>query len=106
MVYGRDGAVDRPPGSRTSDPGGAWGGVLFLSPNESPQRSKLRGAVRNVLLRNLSLVAGPFLYSIVPGFGKSHLVENFTTENLRYLSRGIENPQKGKFSIDNAPAFA
>lgn len=105
VVYGRYGAVDRPDRSRPSDPGGAWDGVLFLSPEERAMRAKDRGIIRNVLVRNLHVVEGAFPYSIISGFDKDHPVENVTIENLRYLGRPVRTAQEAKISIDHAPGF-
>jgi hypothetical protein len=105
VVYGRYGAKDRPDRSRQSDPGGAWDGVMILAPEERAARSKDRGVVRNVRVRNLHVVDGGLPFSVIAGFDREHPVENVVIEGWKFLGRPIRNVSDGKFSVEHAPGF-
>lgn len=105
VVYGRYGATDRPDRSRPSDAGGAWDGVMHVTPQERAERGKDRGYVRNIRVRNLHVLDGPLPFSLISGFDKDHTVENVKIEGLKYLGRPVKTAAEGKFSIDHAPGF-
>jgi hypothetical protein len=103
--YGPDRPQDPQERRRLMDTGGAWDGVLRVTPAERPERAKFRGVIRNIRVNNLHVVQGGLPFSILSGFDNDHPVQNVLIQGMRYLDRPIRSAAEGRFSIDFAPGF-
>ncbi len=105
VVYAQYGA-DRPKDDEENrlriDRGGAWDGILTYSPEQKPALSKLRGHIKNVVIRNLHVVEGSLPYSVIAGFDDDHAVENVVIEGLEYQGRPIRNAEDCKLTTQYA----
>lgn len=76
---------------------GAWDGVIKVPAQDSVYHAGFRGRIRDIVFKNISIIDGPFPYSIFNGFDKEHLVENVTIENLRVHGKRITKIEEAKF---------
>ncbi len=80
---------------------GIWDNVLAVPEKEKESRMKYRGYIKNVTLKNVSVVDGPFPFSVFYGSDSKHLVENISIENLRIHGRKITRLEDAKFYMEN-----
>ena len=78
-VYSEDGTRDNKEASRLYL-NGIWDNVLKVADDEKESHGKFRGHIKDIILKNISVVDGPFPFSVFSGSDKTHLVENVTIE--------------------------
>ncbi|MGB9746414.1 MAG: glycosyl hydrolase family 28 protein [Bacteroidales bacterium] len=80
---------------------GVWDNVQLVPEAEKELRMKYRGHIRDIMLRNVALVDGPFPFSVFYGSDKEHLVENAIIENLTVYGKKIKTLEEAKFYLEN-----
>jgi len=80
---------------------GIWDNVLKVSESEKESHAKFRGQIRDITLKNVSVVDGPFPFSVFYGSDKTHLVENVTIENLTVHGKNIKDITGAKLYLEN-----
>jgi hypothetical protein len=80
---------------------GIWDNVLAVPEAEKESRMKFRGQIKNITLKNVSVVDGPFPFSVFYGSDKEHIVENVTIENLKIHGKKIKSISEAKFYQEN-----
>ncbi len=80
---------------------GIWDNVLTVPEADKENRMKYRGYIRDIILKNVSVVDGPFPFSVFYGSDKTHLVENVTIENLIVHGRSIKKLSDAKLYLEN-----
>ncbi|MEM2969948.1 MAG: glycosyl hydrolase family 28 protein, partial [Candidatus Bathyarchaeia archaeon] len=53
---------------------GAWDGVLSVPNGQQEKYATNRGHIKNIQVKNISVLNGPFPFSIIHGYDKNHLV--------------------------------
>ncbi|MEP7111160.1 MAG: glycosyl hydrolase family 28 protein [Ferruginibacter sp.] len=81
---------------------GIWDNVLAVPEADKESRMKFRGKIKNIILKNVSVVDGPFPFSVFYGSDKEHLVENVIIENLNIHGKKIKSISEAKFYQENA----
>jgi len=81
---------------------GAWDGVLSVPQDQQEKYASNRGHIKNIWAKNISVINGPFPFSIIHGYDEKHIVENVSFENLSVYGQRIKNAEQGKFTIHNA----
>src|SRR5271157_1032684 len=84
------------------DRGGAWDAILCYLPDEKAALISRRGHIRNVVVRNLRVVAGAMPYSVVAGFDTEHSVDNVVLEGLSYQGIPIRDAASSKLVTEYA----
>ncbi|MEO5592401.1 MAG: glycosyl hydrolase family 28 protein [Chitinophagaceae bacterium] len=80
---------------------GIWDNVLGVPETEKESRSKFRGYIKNITLKNVSVVDGPFPFSVFCGADMHHQVENIIIENLTVHGKKITSADEAKFYMEN-----
>lgn len=80
---------------------GIWDNVLNVPGEDKELRMKYRGYIKNITLRNISVVDGPIPFSVFYGSDKAHLVENVTIENLSFYGKKVKTIEEAKFYLEN-----
>lgn len=76
---------------RRMDRGLAWDAILCYPPAEKASMGSRRGHIRNIVVKNLQVVAGALPYSVISGFDEGHEVKDVTIQNLTYQGRPLLN---------------
>jgi len=63
-------------------------------------RDQERGQIRDITLRDISIVDGPFPVSIIRGYDAAHMINNITIENLTVHGKKIENAMDAKMVVE------
>jgi hypothetical protein len=80
---------------------GAWDGVTHVPDSAKKYHAQYRGHIKNVVLKDISIVDGPFPFSIFYGFDAGHLVSDVTIQNLRVHGRKITRKADAKMYEEN-----
>lgn len=99
-IYSEDGIRDR----ATVDKlyiHGIWDNVLAVPEADKESRMKYRGHIKDITLKNVSVVDGIFPFSVFYGSDKAHLVENVTVENLTVHGKKITQLSDAKLYLEN-----
>jgi polygalacturonase len=99
-IYSEDGTGDKKE-IRQLYLNGIWDNVLGVSAGESENHSKFRGHIKDIILKNISVVDGPFPFSVFYGPDKDHLVENVTIEGLSDHGKYIRDISGAKLYLEN-----
>ena len=59
-----------------------------------------RGWIRDVTIRDVTLLKGKEVGSRIKGYDKEHKIENVSIENLKIFGKTIESAEDGKFEVD------
>jgi hypothetical protein len=62
---------------------------------------KYRGRIKDITLKNVSVVDGIFPFSVFYGSDKAHLVENVLIDNLTVHGKKINRLEDAKFYLEN-----
>ncbi|MEO5997599.1 MAG: glycosyl hydrolase family 28 protein [Chitinophagaceae bacterium] len=81
---------------------GIWDNVLAVPEADKESRMKFRGQIKNITLKNVCVVDGPFPFSVFYGSDKEHVVENVFIENLKIHGKKINKISEAKFYLENA----
>jgi hypothetical protein len=81
---------------------GIWDNVLAVPEQDKESRMKYRGCIKDITLKNVSVVDGIFPFSVFYGSDKEHPVENILIENLTVHGKKITNLSDAKFYLENA----
>lgn len=81
---------------------GIWDNVLAVPESDKESRMKFRGQIKNIILKNVSVVDGPFPFSVFYGSDKDHVVQNVVIENLKIHGKKINKISEAKFYQENA----
>ena len=99
-IYSEDGTSDKNE-IRRLYLNGIWDNVLSVSDSESENHSKFRGHIKDIILKNVSVVDGPLPFSVFYGADKDHLVENVTIEGLSVYGKSIREISGAKLYLEN-----
>jgi hypothetical protein len=99
-IYSEDGTSDKKE-IRRLYLNGIWDNVLSVPGRESENHSKYRGHIKDIILKNISVVDGPFPFSVFYGADKDHLVENVTIEGLSVHGKTISDISGAKLYLEN-----
>jgi hypothetical protein len=99
-IYSEDGTNDNREVARLYL-NGIWDNVLRVTEKEKETHSKFRGHIRDITLKNVSIVDGPVPFSVFYGSDKSHLVENVTIEGLSFYGKNITEISEAKLYLEN-----
>jgi hypothetical protein len=80
---------------------GIWDNVLKVTDAEKESHGKFRGHIKNITLKNVSVVDGPFPFSVFSGSDNNHLVENVSIENLNVHGKNIKDIAGAKLYLEN-----
>ncbi len=80
---------------------GIWDNVMSVPREDKELRMKYRGHIKDITLKNVSVVDGPIPFSVFYGSDKAHLVENVTIENLSFYGKKIKTIEEAKFYFEN-----
>jgi hypothetical protein len=80
---------------------GVWDNVLSVPEADKASRMKYRGYIKNITLRNVSVVDGPLPFSVFYGSDINHQIENITIENLTFYGKKISKLSDAKLYIEN-----
>ena len=81
---------------------GIWDNVLSVPQADKESRMKFRGQIKNITLKNVSVVDGPFPFSVFYGSDNEHIIENVIIENLKIHGKKINTIAEAKFYQENA----
>ncbi len=99
-IYSEDGTSDKNE-IRRLYLNGIWDNVLSVTGRESVDHSKFRGHIKDIILKNVSVVDGPLPFSVFYGADKDHLVENVTIEGLSVCGKYIREISGAKLYLEN-----
>jgi polygalacturonase len=99
-VYSEDGTRDSAEANRLYL-NGIWDNVLKVTDAEKESHGKFRGHIKNITLKNVSVVDGPFPFSVFSGSDNNHLVENVSIENLNVHGKNIKDIAGAKLYLEN-----
>lgn len=80
---------------------GIWDNVLTVPEADKEKRMKYRGYIRDITLKNVSVVDGIFPFSVFYGSDREHQVENVTIENLTVHGKKITTLTDAKLYMEN-----
>jgi hypothetical protein len=99
-VYSEDGTRDNVEAKRLYL-NGIWDNVLKVTDAEKESHGKFRGYIKDITLKNISVVDGPFPFSVFSGSDKAHMVEDVTIENLNVCGKEIKDIAGAKLYLEN-----
>ena len=99
-VYSEDGTRNSAEANRLYL-NGIWDNVLKVTDAEKESHGKFRGHIKNITLKNVSVVDGPFPFSVFSGSDNNHLVENVSIENLNVHGKNIKDIAGAKLYLEN-----
>jgi len=80
---------------------GIWDNVLAVAEEEKEMHSKYRGGIKDVTLKNVSVVDGPVPFSVFCGSDINHQIENITIEGLSFHGKNINYIIDAKLYLEN-----
>jgi hypothetical protein len=98
-------SIDRPESGEERNArymNGAWDGVLRVHPGEENTYEPNRGFIDHIVFRNITVVEGPFPFSIISGYDSKHIIDDIIIENMTIFNQKIADPASGHFYIENA----
>lgn len=81
---------------------GAWDGVLHVPVADKAKHAPYRGKISDIIINNVSIVEGPFPFSIFYGFDEQHSVRNVQINNLQVHGKKITRLADAKIYMEHA----
>jgi len=76
--------------------------IDFKISKDRYSRDETRGQIKDVALRDIQVLDGPFPVSIIQGYGRDHIPSGIRVENLRILGQPIRSANEARLVAEKA----